>query len=98
MSERLFAPARSPLRRLSKAGANDLGIVGKIEKQRRNSKNWAKNAILGLESCFDPEADALRQSAQIEDGKHDISHLSACMQRFWQVLMKNELSSAPFSN
>ena len=80
MSDRLTAPARSPLRR----------TVGKDSPTRpkkspvRAAKQDPKKVLeVDVGKSIDPEADALR--AQAQEIEHDINHLSPALQRFWQV-------------
>jgi hypothetical protein len=81
MSERLNAPARSPLRRtnLTKAASSPVHLAPSKVAQKQG---WA------LSQC--PESDDLRRQAAaldqgINDEKYEIGHLSDVFQKFWQV-------------
>ena len=96
MSERLTAPARSPLRRTD---GRDSPLRPKLSKSpiRRSD---AKIKIR-FDGNMDPlpvstEADLLRQQAEVADVEHDIAHLSPALQRFWQAhnLLRKELGHA----
>jgi hypothetical protein len=85
MSERLTAPARSPLRRVE---GKDSPLKGKSSKspiRRLDTKTKSRpngNMELLPETT---EADSLRQQLAEADIDHDTCHLSPALQRFWQV-------------
>lgn len=77
MSERLTAPARSPLRRTVTVGKDS------PNRSKKSPLRVDKQDCKAPARVLDPEADALRaQAAEIE---HDVNHLSPALQRFWQV-------------
>ncbi len=82
MSERLNAPARSPLRRtnLTKVSSPLYAAPSKVVAAAKQGR------LLNL--C--PESDDLRRQAAaldqaISDEKYEIGHLSDVFQKFWQV-------------
>jgi hypothetical protein len=81
MSERLTAPARSPLRRAFPPSGKESPNRNKKSPLQRGTSQKKQD------SSRDADADALR--AQAEEIEHDINHLSPALQRFWQV--KSEL-------
>jgi hypothetical protein len=85
MSERLNAPARSPLRRtnLTKA-ASPLHLA----PSKASGAQVAQKQGRVINQC--PESDDLRRQAAaldqaINDEKYEIGHLSDVFQKFWQV-------------
>jgi hypothetical protein len=86
MSERLNAPARSPLRRILAASGKDSPIRGKQSKspvRRSDVINWAKQRSTAI---VDNEAEKIREQAIELEVEHDIAHLTPALQRFWQVI------------
>ncbi len=86
MSERLTAPARSPLRRIE---GKDSPLIGKHSKSpiRRLDAKTKLRSNGNMETLPEKtEADSLRMQAEAADDiEHDICHLSPALQRFWQV-------------
>jgi hypothetical protein len=89
MSERLTAPARSPLRREGK----DSPLRGKQSKSpiRRLDAKAKLRSNGNLETLAETtEADSLRLQAdfaEAADVDYDTCHLSPALQRFWQVII-----------
>ena len=81
MSERLNAPARSPLRRTHAVGKDS------PTRAKKSPIRFAPKKVLEAEKIvddlLDPEADALR--LQAENIEHELNHLTPALQRFWQV-------------
>jgi hypothetical protein len=80
MTERLTAPARSPLRRAFAASGKESPNRPKKSPLQRPGR---KSPLKKQEGTRDADAEALR--AQAEEIEHDINHLSPALQRFWQV-------------
>ena len=90
MTERLTAPARSPLRR-TVGNASPLRTKQSKSPIRRVE---AKNK-LQANGHTDTEADLLRHQAEAADVDHEIAHLSPSLQRFWQVwIVQKDLINA----
>ena len=90
MSERLTAPARSPLRRVLNTGGKESPIRGKQSKspiRRTELINWAKQRSVAQVGPADVEADLIREQANDVEIEHDLAHLTPAIQRFWQVLL-----------
>jgi hypothetical protein len=82
MSERLNAPARSPLRR-----TNPTKVSSPLHLAYTKAASVQKQGRL-LNQCA--ESDDLRRQAaaldqSINDEKYEIGHLSDVFQKFWQV-------------
>ena len=92
MSQRLNAPARSPLRRSNL----NLGQVSS-PLHAAPSKSGQKLGWVFPAPAEDLESDVLRKQAEaldrvqnekVDDSKYETEHLSVTFQKFWQVISK----------
>jgi hypothetical protein len=91
MSERLTAPARSPLRRIDGKESplhpkHPQPEHSKSPIRRSDARTRLRsNGNMDAHQQVPTEADSFREQAEVADVEHDIAHLSPALQRFWQV-------------
>jgi hypothetical protein len=85
MSQRLTAPARSPLRRVEGKESPLKGKHSKSPLRRLDAKTKQRSNGNMEKHPETTEADSLRLQADLIDVDHEVSHLSPALQRFWQV-------------